>query len=378
MASPVSIRINRGMGQSLHIQDGRGQRPACYKPLVIEHPTTDLPATADVAIVGGGFAGAATAWALARRGVAAIVLEREAAPGRYASGRSAGLGRQLAEDDDTTALTVRGAGLLRGPLAAAWSPTGGILSFDQLATADAYEARAARLGVPVERIDRAGALARWPGLEELAIAAALHVPSDGVIDVARLLSELLTGIPLYCNAGVERVAPSARGVQVVTSRGTVDARLVVDAAGAWAGEPSGDPPLESFKRHVYILDAQAPRADAPFVWHVGADEVYVRPDAAGIVASPCDAIPTAAADQQPDALGDAMLEVRLASTVWSTARVTRKWACQRAFTPSRTMRLGRDPQRPWLVWAAGLGGHGATAAAGVGEVVAEACVAALR
>jgi glycine/D-amino acid oxidase-like deaminating enzyme len=41
------------------------------------------------------------------------------------------------------------------------------------------------------------------------------------------------------------------------------------------------------------------------------------------------------------------------------------------------MRLGRDPARPWLVWAAGLGGHGATAAAAVGERVADACVSAL-
>ena len=54
----------------------------------------------DVAIIGGGFAGMSTAWALTQRGVNAVVLEREAAPGRFASGRSAGLGRQLAEDDD--------------------------------------------------------------------------------------------------------------------------------------------------------------------------------------------------------------------------------------------------------------------------------------
>ncbi|HEY0254399.1 MAG TPA: FAD-dependent oxidoreductase, partial [Kofleriaceae bacterium] len=66
----------------------------------------DLPASANVVIIGGGFAGAATAWALNRLGIAdVIVLEREVQLGRYASGRSAGLGRQLTEDDETTALT---------------------------------------------------------------------------------------------------------------------------------------------------------------------------------------------------------------------------------------------------------------------------------
>src|SRR5262245_28248435 len=95
----------------------------------------ELPATADVAIVGGGFAGAATAWALGKRGIAAVVLEREPAIGRYASGRSAGIGRQLAEDDHTTELAVRGAAVTRD-LPAIWTPTGGLLSFDSEARAD--------------------------------------------------------------------------------------------------------------------------------------------------------------------------------------------------------------------------------------------------
>ena len=57
--------------------------------------------------------------------------------------------------------------------------------------------------------------------------------------------------------------------------------------------------------------------------------------------------------------------------------ITRRWACQRAFTEDRKMRLGRDPNRPWLVWAAGLGGHGATASPAIGEKVASAVVEAL-
>jgi D-arginine dehydrogenase len=332
--------------------------------------------TTDVAIVGGGFAGMATAWALTQRGVSSVVLEREAAPGRFASGRSAGLGRQLAEDDATTALTIRGAELLRSGFAAAWQPCGGILSFDRPDPADAYVARAGRFGIAVERVERAGVVARWPGLSALPITAAVHVPSDGVIDVAALLAAFARGVEVVCGALVERVEPSVRGVRLTTARGALDARVMVDAMGAWAGELTGDPALVAFKRHVYVLEAVA-GPDAPFLWHLGADEVYVRADAGGVLVSPCDARPTAAADQQPDEHGRAALEARLAATTWGGARIARQWACQRAFTPDRTMRLGRDPDRPWLVWAAGLGGHGATAAAAVGEAVAAACVAAL-
>jgi len=336
----------------------------------------EIPRASDVAIIGGGFAGIATAWALARRGVAAVVLEREPAPGRFASGRSAGLGRQLAEDDATSGLTIRGAAVLRGELAAVWRPCGGILSFDESAAADDYAARAARLGVAVERIDRARVAAHWPGIGALPIAAALAVPSDGVIDVAGLLAALGRGVDVVCGAGVERIEPAGRGVRLITQRGAVTAAVVVDAAGAWAGGLTGDAPLASFKRHVYVLEAAAPVA-APYLWHLGADELYVRGDAGGLLVSPCDAAATAPADQQPDAAGDAALRARLASSAWRSAAVARGWACQRAFTADRRMRLGRDPERPWLVWAAGLGGHGATAAAAVGEVVAEACVTAL-
>lgn len=336
----------------------------------------ELPTTTDVAIIGGGFAGVATAWALTRRGVRAVVLEREVAPGRFASGRSAGLGRQLAEDDATTRLTVRGAHVLRSELAAAWQPCGGILSFDQRAHADAYVARAERLGVPVERLDHAAAIARWPALAALPIAAALYVPSDGVIDVAALLAALAREATIACDARVVQVAPAPRGVRVTTVRGELAAAVVVDASGAWAGALTGDPALEAFKRHIYVLEAAAV-GDAPYLWHVGADEVYARADAGGVLVSPCDGAVTIAADQQPDAHGRAALEQRLAGSPWATARIARQWACQRTFTPDRTMRLGRDPDRPWLVWAVGLGGHGATAAPAVGETVAAACVAAL-
>jgi glycine/D-amino acid oxidase-like deaminating enzyme len=41
------------------------------------------------------------------------------------------------------------------------------------------------------------------------------------------------------------------------------------------------------------------------------------------------------------------------------------------------MRLGRDESRPWLVHAVGLGGHGATASAAVGETVAASLMSSL-
>ncbi len=351
--------------------------------------SSSLPTAADVVIIGGGFAGVATAWALARRGVTDVVLlEREAALGKHASGRGAGLGRQLVDTDATTALTVRGAALLRGPLADAWCETGSVLGFADTAEADAYAARAARFGVPVERMDRVadGELGRrWPGLAGAAPAAALHVPTDGVIDVVRLLAQLEAAIDarVFTDAavlGLEGGRAAGEPHLVRTARGTISARVVVEATGAWAGQLLGAPPLTVVKRHLFVVEDSAGTTAGPWLWQLGAQELYVRRHADGTLSSACDATPAAPGDYAVESGAEAAFRARLATAQPDLARaaLVRAWACVRTFTRDRQMKLARDSSRPWLVWAIGLGGHGATASPAIGEAVAAAVVDALE
>nr|HEX4315691.1 FAD-dependent oxidoreductase [Kofleriaceae bacterium] len=333
-----------------------------------------LASSADVVIVGGGFAGLATAWTLARRGVErVVVLEREDRLGAHASGRGAGLGRQLAEDDDTTALTVRGAAVLRGELADAWTPTGGVLSFDDPAACEVYRARAERFGVATVPLAASDALARWPALAGWRFAAALGIPSDGTIDIHRLRERFARGVDARLGARVTAIEPG----RVVTERETFATRVVVEATGAWAGPLVGAAPLRAMRRHVFVVDAPAP-GDAPWHWHLGAGELYVRRDPAGTLVSPCDSDHVPAQDVVPTGDADARLAARVAAIpALAAAPIARRWAGLRTFTADHRMRLGRDPERPWLVWAVGLGGHGATASAAVGERVAAAVLDAL-
>lgn len=337
---------------------------ACYKAPV----GISFPRRSDVVIIGGGFAGCATAWALAERGVAAVVLEREPELGRHASGRGAGLGRQLANDDPTTTLVVRGAALLRERFGHSWMPTGGILTFDDPGHAQAYIARARRFEIPHEVIDRADVAQRWP-IGKLPIAAGLFVPSDGVIDTHSLLAAFAERADVRFGIEVVRVSDGL----VETSHGVIATRVVVDASGAWAGTATADPPLETYKRHLFTLEAVG-LPQAPYLWHLGEDELYVRGDGDALLACPCDVEASHASDQQPAPDAETRYRERFAKLPLGDAPIIRRWACQRAFTADRQMRLGPDPRRPWLVWAAALGGHGATAAAAVGERVANAVI----
>ncbi len=208
-----------------------------------------IPARARVVVVGGGFAGAATAYHLARAGVPdVLILERESTCGYHASGRNAGLCRQLTDDELVTDLAVRGADFLRNPPAGFSSApifrqTGSLLISAHPIRLDQMGSRALLHRLPSERLDRDGLLARWPRLSGLPAAGAVSFPTDGVIDIHALLQGFLAGaraagaqVELNVEVRKFRHGRDPSSVTVETSRGSVAASCVVNAAGAWAGE----------------------------------------------------------------------------------------------------------------------------------------------
>jgi len=369
-----------------HCQPGGG---------ALQNAVDDLPRAAKVAVVGGGFAGAATAWALARAGTDGVVLiERAPRCGQHASGRNAALCRQLADDEDTTAFTVRGAAFLRAPPPGfAERPlldrTGSILTADDEAGVAALAARAAAHGIAHERIAVADVVGRWPLLAGLRAAGGIYVPGDGVIDLAALLSGFLDG----ARRGGARVVTSCEllaatpraggGAHLETRRGRCDADVVVDAAGAWAGvvgarAGAAETRFTAIQRHLFASAPVATVPGAPYVWHVGDAQLYVRRDGAGLLLSHCDgrAVEPFPGDDGPAADGDAAERlaerVRAVAPELASIAIQRTWACLRTYAPDHRFHIRRDDALPWLFWVAGLGGHGATASAAVGLAAAQA------
>ncbi len=349
-----------------------------------------LPERVSVVIVGGGFAGASTAHALAEAGITdTLIVEREVTCGVHASGRNAALCRQVTEHDAFTELATRGAAFLRSPPpgfadAPLLRRTGSILLCDTDAQIDRLAARADRFDVPHERITSAGAAARWPLLAGAPSAGGILFPTDGVIDVHGLLQGYLSGaraagarVMVGCEALALRRSEE-RGVTVVTSRGPVRAAVAVIAAGAWAdevGQRFGAPQraLSAVLRHLFITEPVALTSpDVPYVWHLGAGEFYARPEGDGLLLSGCDETVVEPCDARPlDGAFEALAErLTRAAPGFVDLGIARSWACLRTFTPEQTPVIEWDPTHPWLFWVAGLGGHGATSSPAVGTSAA--------
>jgi len=355
-----------------------------------------LPARTQIAIVGGGFAGAATAYFLTRAGVRdVVVLERETVCGFHASGRNAALGRQLTEDERFTDLAIRGAAFLREPpvdfsAQPLLSRSGSILIASTPATLATLRDRARTRALPAEALRAEAVVERWPLLAGTPLVGGVLFPTDGVIDVHALLQGYLAGARrggARVETGCEVLGfrPGGAGVSVETSRGEVEARCVVIAAGAWA-EPLGrragvrDAAFDPVRRHLFVTEPMAALdPTAPFAWHLD-EEFYLRPESGACLLTGGDQTTLAPCDPAPQPAAVAELARKLSRVAPRLAEygIARTWACLRTFTVAdRRPRIGWDAAVPWLFWTAGLGGHGATGSAAIGEESAAAITARL-
>ena len=348
--------------------------------------------TADVVIVGGGFAGAATAFHLARRGAGKIVLlEREAIPGKHASGRNAALGFTSIDEPEVAALAREGLAFIRGEASelaghVIFRPSGSLL------VASAHET-AARLRAQAEA-QRDQGLAWWsadeivaavPVLRDARLLGGVWSAGDGVVDIHALLQVYLHGARAAGAVVRYRAAVTAvdcHGERVVAVHSTNESwscGALVNAAGAWAGQVARLVGTRSFeleprRRHLFL---GRPRAAVdqhwPFVWHADVD-TYFRPEADALLLSPCDATPHPPVEPVTDEEAKLLLAEKLAAAFPQLAdvNIVSGWACLRTFTPDEQFVIGPDPEVAGLFWVAGLGGHGMTTSYAVGRLAAAA------
>lgn len=347
----------------------------------------------DVIIVGGGIAGASLAYFLTQRGVTDIaLLERETQHGYHSTGRSAAT---LVEWDPIAAvqqLKAQGGEFLKNPPPGfAENPlvdnSQVMLLYRDGNLGDFSESVAGlqRDGVAFEELSSGEAIARVPALAPGASARALLLTGDGRIDVHELLTSYLrnarrAGVEIRVGAEVrEIIVEGGRCRGVATASERLTARLVVDAAGAWAGEIAklaGASPirLEPRRRSIVLFDPP-PDFDVrgwPFVISE-ADQVYFAPESGGLMLSPMDQVPMAPCDAQPDdeTIAAAIERLRALAPALVPRTLKRRWAGLRTFSSDSIPVVGEDPRLPGFFWLAGQAGFGIESSGAIGQIAAD-------
>lgn len=332
--------------------------------------------TTDVAVVGGGMAGASAAFEISARH-RVVLLEREAFCGYHSTGRSAAsftenygnaVIRRLARA--SRAFFERPPpGFSELPLVA----PRGIMTIgraDQLAVLGRAFERG-RASVPdLLEMDPADAIARVPILRSDYVAGAFLEPRSLDIDVHAVHQAFLKGLRerggrLLTDAEVMALERRRGLWRIETRAGSLEAATLIDAAGAWADElaalagarPIG---LVPKRRTAFLVDAPAGISVAswPLVDDVG-EAFYFKPDAGRLLVSPSDATASPPTDAQPEELDVAIGLERIGrATKLEVKRVSHKWAGLRSFVSDGSPVVGWDGEIDGLYWLAAQGGYG--------------------
>jgi glycerol-3-phosphate dehydrogenase len=206
----------------------------------------------DVLVIGGGATGAGVAWDAALRGLDVVLVERhDLAQGT--SGRFHGLlhsgGRYAVKDPQAAVECVAENRILRRVAADCIEDTGGLFvttPWDDPAYADRFLAGCRATGVDCQEIDCREALRQEPRLNPR-ILRAFRVP-DASIDIWKMVWAMARGaqqhgariLTYHSVTAVHRDGDEVRGARVRDQRTgaelDVQARVTINAAGAWAGQ----------------------------------------------------------------------------------------------------------------------------------------------
>jgi D-arginine dehydrogenase len=350
-----------------------------------EQQGAELPTEASVVIVGGGIAGLASAWHLAELGMPNVVLvEAEPALATHASGRNAGIFLPLEENPTAIWLAARARDLLDCRIGTSWLSAQGVALLAKASEAlEELRFGARRLGVYHERWSGGEIGSKLPQLAGGECGEALFLPLAGVIDTRLVLARMrrwavAAGVRIVANTRVQAIdvrQGEVAGVQL--AQGGVRCERVVLAAGAFSaalGKAAGSElALTPLRRNlVQLKGPELPRWNTPVIWRVDAP-IYFRPEAGGLLASPCDehSAQPGVPDADPSAFDDVLAQLKLLAPKLSEGlELERGWACLRTVTSDRELAVGPDPKVRGLHWCAGLGGRGMTVGAAAGELLA--------
>lgn len=345
----------------------------------------------DIAIIGGGIAGASLAYFLeGRRDV--IVLEREDALGYHATGRSAAEFSLRFHGPVAGALTAASYPFFREPPdgfaeIALLRERGNLLIANAAKSAHAEavfasEQASSSSGEPVlQWLSSEEALIRVPFLDPAYVKAAFYDPACWDIEVESLLQSYVkgakrAGAQFRMACALERAEFRDARWHLTTTAGEIEAAIVVNAGGAWADHIAGTlglDPLGLVPHRRTAITVDVPEhgvADLPELNEID-EAFYIKPDAGRLLVSPADETPVDPHDAWAEEIDIAYAAHYLTEcTTLTVERIASSWAGLRTFAADRTPVVGFSSHAPGVFWLAGQGGYGIQTSPALGSLAA--------
>lgn len=338
----------------------------------------------DFVIIGVGMAGASLGWQLAGSGASVLLLEREEQPGYHSTGRSAALFIETYGTEAIRALTRASRGFYTAPPAGFTDapivtprPVAYVATQEQGEELAALQAELAPHTPGLKELDHAALLRLLPCLRPDVVAGGLLDPGAMDIDVHALHQGYLRGLRahgavLRTRAEVTQLARiHGHWTLQLADGGTVTARQVVNAAGAWAdvlARAAGCRPVGLVPKRRSAFTFAVPQGVDVHAWPAAigvCEDWYFKPDAGQLLGSPANADPTTPHDVMAEeldvAIGIAHIE---AVTTLGIHRPAHTWAGLRSFVADGEFVIGWDGEREGFFWLAAQGGYGIQSAAG--------------
>ena len=303
-----------------------------------------------------------------------VLLEREELLAMHTTGRSAAVFTETYGNAAVRALTSEARsffvnpppGFVSHPLLTPRA-TLFVARADHVGALDAWLAdnpRTSRMVPLGEVYDRMSILRRDVFAAAAEEYGAADIDVHGLFDGFRRMA-LRGGLEIATAEEVQGIASTNDSWVIETAKGIFSARVIVNAAGAWAGHVGimaglGDRGLKPLRRTAITIEPPegVDVSNWLFVCDIG-DEFYFKPEAGLVLASPVDETPSEPCDAQPEEIDVATIAWRIEeATTMKVDRIRRKWAGLRTFTPDRTPIFEFDSAARGFFWLAGQGGYG--------------------
>ena len=351
--------------------------------------------TADVIVVGAGAVGCSAAYHLAAAGAGSVlVLERADAVGTGATGACAGGFRFQFSSEVNVRLSLASVPMIlrfteeHGLSLDIWQDGYLFLVRDETDWAAFRTASALQrsLGVDARELSAEEAARLAPGISLEGVLGATYCPDDGIADPAGLTEGYATlarraGATIELGVDVTDVLTGdgrTRGVR--TLDGEIEAPIVVNAAGPWAGPLAAtagvDLPMEPVPRNVVTTGAFPGAPERRTLVIDAATSFYFHREGEGVLMGMGAPDERSSFDVTPDRR---FIEERILPTAvrvfppLAAAGIRSAWAGLYEMTPDRHPIIGSSPVEGFLL-ANGFSGHGFQHAPVVGKVIAELVV----